>query len=291
MPVTDDMEIPEEGVVVTSTYTNRPWALIGLAVALVMSVLFSSFLLLGQSGLRDELAAQQKTIDSIYDGEYDFSNALVDEGTPEIVRQSIRDTVFRYADAEGAYVGSFVVTAIVISEDYVLVPAFVITIAENPDVQIIAAGMQSSALDADSGVEELDLSEQPLIDQSLGLAAVRRPAETVLDVVPLLDTLGDVRELQIDSTLLSVGTVPISTQAPGEYGVQVTQYSKFDLIGGSRLIARDITAFQPVYALRDGQPEFIGISIEGSNGVVPIVTIYELEAFFTQLGIQVTFPE
>ena len=89
---------------------------------------------------------------------------------------------------------------------------------------------------------------------------------------------------------VAAGTMPLSTRAPNEVGRMITSTAKVDLIAGSRLGARGIPSFQPVYALRDGAPELIGISIAG-QGVTPIVTVYDLEPLLTLIGVQVEFPE
>lgn len=290
MSVTDEMGANSASAASgTGFSTTQKVVAIAAAVLLVLSLAANAFLYLNSNSLEAQVDLQGQLLDEIYDGEFDFSHDLFDAGSSEIIRQSIRDAVIRYADAEGNYLGSTMVTAIVVSDEFVLVPAAVIPPADS-DVQILVAGMQSSSLDGENAVEEFDLSVTPTIDDSLGVAAIRRSADPVLDVVPLLDALGDVREISVDRALVAVGTMPLSTQAPNEVGRQITSTGKVDLIAGTRIGARGIPAFQPVYALRDGTPELIGISIAG-QGVTPIVTVYDLEPLLTLLGVQVEFPE
>lgn len=277
----------------TSDGTGRDWFKIIVAAALVIALGLGGFAVWSTQNLNDQVTdvEGQVAATSLYDGEYDFSDALVDAGTAELVRGSIREAVFRYADAEGEYLGSYVVTAIVVSDEYVLVPAFVIQVADDPNVQILVAGMRSSLLDADVTAEEFDLSVQPLVHLDFGLAAIRRPATTTINASSILDSLGDVREVQIDTTLIVAGTVALNTTSPNEVGRQVMKLGKVDIISGTRIYVVGLPEFQPVYALRDGVPEFIGVSIGGSGGITPVITIYELESLLSQLGISVEFPE
>ena len=280
--------VPEQNESGLSTWAKV--GIIALVIGLVASLTAGAFLYVGQNTLKADIASLQEDLNAIYDGELDFSSTLVDDGTTELIRQSVRTAVFRYADAEGQYVVSNVTSAIIISDEYVLVPASAIP-PEDSGFTILAAGMFSSYLDSQNGVEEFDLSELPLIDYGLGLAALRRPADLVIDAVPLAEKIGDVREVRIDTLILGTGTAALSVTGGQESGGQFTSIGKVDIIAGQRILTVGLGSFQPVYVLRDGVPEVIGIALEGQQGVVPVVTFFELEPLFSQLGIQINFPE
>lgn len=283
--------IPSPQTNATGTSMLKKVGLTALVFGLVVSLALGGFLFMQLRAAEGDITSLQSQVGSIYDGELDYSTTLVDGATTELLRQSIRDAVFRYADTEGNYLGSAMVTAIIVSDEYVLVPAGVFPAPES-GVVIVVGGMFASSLDPETGVETFDLTEQPLIDNATGFAAVRRPADTVIDAVPLLTALGDVREVDIDTVLATAGTVGLNTQAPNETGRQVTMTGKVDFVAGSRIGAIGLPSFQPVYVLRDGTPELIGVSIgNGGGALTPVVTIYELQPLLAQLGITVTFPE
>ncbi|KKR78225.1 MAG: hypothetical protein UU22_C0028G0015 [Parcubacteria group bacterium GW2011_GWA2_40_8] len=228
--------------------------------------------------------AQDILADGYLDQDFSLLNATADD-TYFKVHESVRTVAIFYAAAADpkTILGSFSVPGAVVSDKYVMVTSEVL-----PPAGYVLVGtlMVSSEYDRDMKTETLVGIEAP--SSKYQIVAFERPAEDTNDTpkldVPSLalvrpdDLTGGNALLAVPSDILIQNTV--LTPAPLRGSVV------YAIKGTLAIIAVDVAVGQPIFALRDGVPEFVGIATAASEQGVIVTTADAIGQYldFIKLG-------
>jgi len=220
------------------------------------------------------------------DHAFDNDLLLFNEDSALTIIDGIRPLRLVYADKDGNPVGVIVVPGLVVSNDYVIASRLVLPNAEDG---ITLSQAQLLAVPEDGAVSPEILGAPTAVDEILNLVAFPRPQTATIPSVPL--TLGASQELAIGNQLVAStahGTnskgVPVGLVAISPAGV--VQYRSAD---SSRVFFTGaMPVGTPLFALRDGKPEFVGLVFGRVDTTLGYAINTEVFAeYLKQLGISV----
>ncbi len=226
--------------------------------------------------------------DILSDGYLDHDFALlssVADDTYAQIHESVRTIAVFYASAEDpkTVLGSFTVPGLVVSDKYVMVSSGVVP----PEGYVlVGALMISTEYDRDLKTETLVSMKAP--SAQYNVVAFERPAADTqdtpkLDVMPLA-ALTRPDDLAAGNVLLGVPSdilVQGAVLNPAPLHGSVVYAAK----GTAAIIAADIAVGQPVFALRDGVPEFVGIATVVSEQNVVVTTANAIREYLDFIGL------
>ncbi len=257
--------------------------LVGFAILLSLSLAVSANL---QAFTHTHTyTAQDVLADGYLDQDFSLLNVTADD-TYFKAHESVRTVAIFYAAASDpkTVLGSFTVPGLVVSDKYVVVTSQVVP----PEgYVIIGALMVSTEYDRDLKTETL--INMKALSEQYNVVAFERPATDTqdtpkLDVVPLA-ALTRPDDLTAGNVLLGVQSdmiVENRVLTPAPFYGSVVYATK----GTLAIIATGVAIGQPVFALRDGVPEFVGIATAVSEQSVIVTTADAIGQYldFIKLG-------
>jgi len=263
-----------EKPVLTSTNKKRRWPSLKTVAVVVVVALVAG--VAADANWRARTHTHTYSIADIFadgrlDQDYTMLNATADE-TYAITRQSVRIIVVGYADSQGQLVGVLNVPGIVVSEKYVLTTS---QLLPSEGYQFAFAILLPAEEDRTEKPEEL-AGIAPL-DKAFGMMAFIRPNAGTADapkfsITPL--SVSTPNDLYEGDALINLRSQLIPRQNALPLGLVVPDRSSiiFATRGAQFMLARGVNLGEPVFALRDGTPEFVGICVEVDNGTAVVAT-------------------
>lgn len=258
------------------------WIVFSIAVIALLLAGFSVW-----TNSRDDYAVSdhthpQKPALACTDGAFDKDLQCWNEDTVFAVRDVIRPLFVRYVDADDNLVATVSVPAIIASDAYVVTSRLVIPPTES-GIHIFDAYLV--AIPEDRGAQPEKLGAPTAVDEALGLVAFPRPNPTLL-TDPI--TLGAYAEVSTTDQLV-VPAVDLAVAAYGNPLTVIPTGNVRDRGAGNTLVflANAMPTGTPVFTLRDGVPEFVGM-VAGAGQVSSLVITTQLIAdYFQHLAIPV----
>jgi len=219
------------------------------------------------------------------DDAFDNDPALFSEDSSLVVIDSVRPLYVSYVDGEGKSAGVVLVPAVVVSDQYVIASRFVMP-GEGFSINLAAL----LAVPEDRGAAPEILGAPTAVDEALNLVAFPRPEKLTLAAVPV--SLGASAEVSPGNQLM-VPTVHAfgggeKTAPLGLVTALLAGNARYRLAGGnSQTFFMNATpAGTPVYALRDGVPELVGMTTSGgSQGLSAVITVELIADYLRHLGV------
>jgi len=233
---------------------------------------------------------------SCTDGAFDKDLSCWNEDTVFAVRDSIRPIFLRYADEEQKTVGTRVVPGIIASDKYVVTGRNVIP-PDGSGVHIADAYLL--AIPSDRGAPSEHLGAPTAADEALGFVAFPRPADDKGLPAPTLlavsITLGASSEASTTDQIV-IPMMDVFPQKDGSLPAQVTVFPAGNVRDRAQgntpaFMVNAMPVGTPLFALRDGTPEFVGFVFSTSSTFSVAITAELVAKYFQHLAIPTPFDD
>lgn len=222
------------------------------------------------------------------DGIPDFTDALTDEASYEMLAKSARPVLLKYTgineEGKETSAGAFIVTGFAVTDRDVVVSANAFLPKENA-VRLAEAVLLPTLDDRNRTPEVLDI-ENVVINEQLTLAALPRPENRTLDIVPI--TVDDAVELPEGIRLIALRAkaLPIGESAFGYFAYDELR-AGLSLNGFTFAFTHQKMFAQPVFFVKDGVPTFVGITtFNVDQETIAIAGADHLREFLRVLGVE-----